>query len=84
MRFIPAIMDVDQVSQPSDGRPRFLRIPTPIVSPSFFCPECAHQHAERHKRKSDIGKVVCDVYFFFRDFAFLEKQEIERHLEKPH
>lgn len=62
-----AHMDISQIGEPRGSSPRFLRVPRPIVSPGFLCPERSEENTDGHEGPTYLDEVVADVHLVIVD-----------------
>ena len=72
-------MDISQIGEPRGSSPRLLRIPGPIVAPSFLSPECSEENTHGHEGPTYLHEVVADVHLVIVDGGLLEPQQVGRH-----
>ena len=82
-----AIVDIDEIGKPGDGRPRFFRIPRPVVPPCLLGPESTEEHANGEEGEAYIDEVVRDVTLDFvallckellvSDVTLFDKEQID-------
>ena len=59
-----AIVHIDQIGKPRDGCPSLFRIPSPIMPPGIFGPQCSEQHTDSEKSPAYIDHIVDDIELF--------------------
>ena len=79
MRAILAVMNINEIREPSDSCPCFLWVPCPVMTPCFLCPERSHEHSKRHEGEPNIGEIIRNLHLFRGICAFLEEEQIHRH-----
>ena len=62
-----ADMDISQIGEPRGSSPCLLRVPRPIVSPSFLSPERSEENTYGHEGPTDLDEVVADVHLVIVD-----------------
>ena len=64
-----AVVHIDEIGKPGDGRPRLLRVPRPIVPPGLLSPKCPEEHADGHESQPHVDEVVADAELLLRALA---------------
>lgn len=62
-----AHMDISQIGKPRGCSPCLLRVPCPIVAPSFLSPERSEENTYGHECPTDLDEVVADVHLVIVD-----------------
>ena len=74
-----AYMDISQIGEPRGSSPCLLRVPRPIVAPSFLSPERSEENTYGHEGPPYLDEVVTDVHLVIVDGRLLEPQQVGRH-----
>ena len=53
------VMEINQITEPSDKSPRFFRILCPVVPPRFLCPKSAKEQPKGKEYIAYLNKLVC-------------------------
>lgn len=62
-----AHMDISQIGKPRGCSPRLLRVPRPIVTPSFLSPERSEENTHGHERPTYLDEVIADIHLMIID-----------------